>query len=57
MQCHSVSVSIPYPPLNLYMLWALKLLVVGVICRDWNLELASGMVVDFCGVARYARCG
>ena len=39
------------------MLWALKLLVVGVICLGWNLELASRKVVDLCGVARYVRCG
>ena len=57
MQCHSPSVSIPYRPLNFAKLWALKLLVVGVICLDWNLELASRRVVDLCGVARYVRCG
>jgi hypothetical protein len=52
MQCHSPCVSIPYRPLNFDMLWTLKLLVVGVICLDWNLELASRKVVDLCGVAR-----
>ena len=55
MQCHSPSVSIPYCPFNFDMLWALKLLAVGVPCLDWNLELASRRVVDLCGVARYVR--
>jgi hypothetical protein len=41
MQCHSVSVSIPFRPLNFNMLWAMKLLVVKVISLEWSLELAS----------------
>jgi hypothetical protein len=57
MQCHSMSASIPYRPLNFDRLWALKVLVVGAICLDLNLELASRIVVDLCGVARYVRCG
>jgi hypothetical protein len=39
------------------MLWALKVLVVGDLCLDWNLELASRRVVDLCGVTRYVTCG
>jgi hypothetical protein len=57
MQCHSLSVTIYLSPLNFDKLWALMLLVVGVICLDMNLELASRRVVDLCGVARYVRCG
>jgi hypothetical protein len=57
MQCDSMSAIIPYRPLNFDMLWALKLLVVGVICLDYNLELASRRMVYLCGVARYVRCG
>jgi hypothetical protein len=57
MQCHSVGLSTPYRPLNLNWLLALKLLVVGVICLDWILELASRRVVDLYGVARYVSCG
>jgi hypothetical protein len=59
MQCHSPSVSIPYRPLKFDRLWVRKQLVVGVICLDWNQELASRRVVDLdlCGVARYVRCG
>jgi hypothetical protein len=56
MECHSVGVRIRYRPFNFNMLRALKLLVVEVICLDWNLELASRRVVDLCGVARYVRC-
>jgi hypothetical protein len=57
MRCHSLSVIILYRPLNFDRLWALNLLVVGDICLDLNLELASRRVVDLCGVARYVRHG
>jgi hypothetical protein len=57
MQCHSVCASTPCRPLNFDRLWALKLLAVGVICLDWNLQLASRRVLDLFGVARYVRCG
>jgi hypothetical protein len=40
MQCHSLSVNIHYPFLNFDRLWALKLLVVGVVCLEWHLKLA-----------------
>jgi hypothetical protein len=33
------------------------MIVVGVICLDWDLELAFRRVVDLSGVARYVRCG
>jgi hypothetical protein len=33
------------------------MLVVGVICLDMNLELASRRVINLCGVARYVRGG
>jgi hypothetical protein len=49
MHCHSLSVSTPCRLLNFEMLWALKLLVVGVICLDCSLVLASLIVVDLCG--------
>jgi hypothetical protein len=57
MQCHTVGVNIPYRPLNYNKVWAMKLLVVGVICLVWNLELASRRVAGLGGVARYVRCG
>jgi hypothetical protein len=57
MQCHSLSVSIPYHPLNFERLLALNLVVVGGISFDLNLELASRRVVDLCGIARCVRRG